>query len=271
MLLEASSMHVGSDIGLELIYANNLRLHLAHHEIMTQGRMVEDALRAVHSSEEKRVRYEELKWATDCRGLSTPMFIFEYTDASTFLEYHIDHCMALGFDSQVMKQMHDVVGADEFNNACRRADKRSRFILHPSIIKPHMKRMLFESNLNLLSGYKVEYHQHAMECFPLLLFHGSFHRGPERNLFRCPLKTFDKVYYIYWRFFPCTIFLFRGANKTVLTSNASQQKLENKNKLIEKHRRIVDAHVDVLCKLFEKVIGPDGCSPNLHISLHMIR
>ncbi len=50
------------DIGLELVYADNPRLHLAHHEIMTQvGRMVEDALRAVRSLEEERVRYEELK------------------------------------------------------------------------------------------------------------------------------------------------------------------------------------------------------------------
>ena len=49
-------------IGLELVYANNPRLHLAHHEIMIQGRIVEDALRAVRSSEEKRVLNEELNW-----------------------------------------------------------------------------------------------------------------------------------------------------------------------------------------------------------------
>ncbi len=55
------------DIDLELVYANNPRLNLAHHEIMTQRRKVEDALRAMRSSEEERVGFEELKWATGCR------------------------------------------------------------------------------------------------------------------------------------------------------------------------------------------------------------
>ena len=48
------------DIGLEMVYANDPRLHLAHHEIMTQGRMVEEALRDVRTSSEARVCYEEL-------------------------------------------------------------------------------------------------------------------------------------------------------------------------------------------------------------------
>ncbi len=80
-------------------------MHLAHDEIMTQKRTVEDALRFVRSLEEERVRYEELKWATGCRGLSTPITILEYTDASTFLEYLVVHFMALGLHSQIIKEM----------------------------------------------------------------------------------------------------------------------------------------------------------------------
>ncbi len=109
--------------------------------------------------------------------------------------------------------------------------------------------MLFETSLNLLSGYKVEDHQHAMVCFHPLVFHGDFLHGPERDLFRCPAETVDKVYHLYWIFLSCTMFVFRGTNKTVLTSNASPERLENMNKLIEDHRINFDVDVDVLCKL----------------------
>ena len=82
------------DIGVEYLYADNPRLTLAHHEIMEQGRMVEEARVAVGRGND--VRYTELKTATGCRGLSTPIVILNYTDATTFFEYHVAHCMALG-------------------------------------------------------------------------------------------------------------------------------------------------------------------------------
>jgi len=135
-----------------MVFANDMRLHLAHHEIMTQGRMVEEALRDVRTSNEARVRYEELNWATGCCGLSTPISILEYTDATTFIEYHVAHCMPLGLHSQIMRQMRDVIGDDDFNNVCKRADKRIRFILRPSVMKRHVKRLLPESSFNFLSG-----------------------------------------------------------------------------------------------------------------------
>jgi hypothetical protein len=65
------------DIGVESVYADNPRLHLAHHEIMAQGRMVEEALRDVRDSEENLACYTELKGATGCRGISTPFSILE--------------------------------------------------------------------------------------------------------------------------------------------------------------------------------------------------
>ena len=140
------------DIGVEYVYADNPRLQLAHHEMMAQGRMVEEALRAVRDSEEDLARYTELQGATGCRGISTPISILEYTDCSTFFKYPVAHCMALGLHSQFMKQMRDVLGADGFNTACRRADKRSLFILRPSLMKRPVRRMLPESSLNLLRG-----------------------------------------------------------------------------------------------------------------------
>ena len=258
------------DIGVESVYADNPRLHLAHHEIMAQGKMVEEAWRAVRDSEENLARYNELKGATGCRGVSTPISILEYTDASTFLEYPVAHCMALGLHSQIMKQMRDVLGSDEFNFACRRADKRSRFILRPSIMKRPVKRMLPESSVNLLSGYKVEDHQHSMECFHALVFHRVF-RGPERHLFRCPGEIIDKVYHLYWRFLSSTMFLFRGAQRIVLKSDASHETIENTNIMIENHRKNFNVDVEVLCILCEEVLGPSSCSPNLHSLHHMIR
>ena len=114
--------------------------------------------------------------------MSTPIVILEYTDATSFFEYPIAHCMALGLHSQIMKQ----IGDDQFNSACRRADKRSVFLLRPSSLKRHVKRILPESSLNIFSGYKVEDHHHAMECFHVLVFHRNFTNEPERNLFKCP-------------------------------------------------------------------------------------
>ena len=85
------------DIGVEFLYADNPRFALAHHEIMEQGKMVEEARVAVKEREENSVtRYSELKTATGCRGLSTPVTILEYTDSTTFFEYHVAQCMALG-------------------------------------------------------------------------------------------------------------------------------------------------------------------------------
>ncbi len=72
------------DIGVESDYADSPRLYLAHHEIVAQGRMVEEALRVVRGSEENLARYNELKGATGCNGISTPISILEDTNASTF-------------------------------------------------------------------------------------------------------------------------------------------------------------------------------------------
>jgi len=38
--------------------------------------------------------------------------------------------------------MRDVIGHEQFNNACKRADKRLAFILRPSSLKHHVKRIL---------------------------------------------------------------------------------------------------------------------------------
>lgn len=259
------------DIGLEYVYADNPRLNLEHHEIMAQGAMVEDAMKAIRNSEDNRARYLELKATTGCRGASMPITILEYTDASTFLEYPVAHCMALGLHSQIFKHMRDILGAHEFHNACRRADKRSSFILRPSAMKRPVKRILPESSLNLLSGYKVEDHQHSIECFHIIVFHRNFRRGPERDLFKCPKVTIDKVYHIYWRFISCTMFLFRGADRCVATIHDPIEVIERKNELIRYHRLNFDKDVEVLCKLCEATFGPTSCTPNLHSLHHMIR
>ena len=96
------------------------------------------------------------------------------------------HCMALGLHSQNLKQMRDVLGYDTFNSACKRADKRAVFLLLPYVLKRHVKRMLPETSLNLLSGSKVEDHQHAMESCHILVFHRCFVDDTENVLFKCP-------------------------------------------------------------------------------------
>jgi hypothetical protein len=112
------------DIGAEFLYTDNPRFSLAHHEIMEQGKMVEDAGVAVAKAEVNLIRYTELKAAPGCRGLYTPIIILEYTDSTSFLEYLVAHCMALAMHKQLMIQMRDVIGHDQFINACRRAVKR---------------------------------------------------------------------------------------------------------------------------------------------------
>ena len=124
--------------------------------------MVEAARVAAANAEEENIRYAELKTATGCRGLPTPMVILEYTDSTTFFEYPAAHCMALGLHKQIMVQMCDVIGELQFLNACRRSDKRSLYLLRPSSLKRPVKRILPVSSDNILSGYKVEAHQHGI-------------------------------------------------------------------------------------------------------------
>jgi hypothetical protein len=254
------------DIGVEYLYADNPRLTLAHHEIMEQGRMVEEARVAVGRGND--VRYTELKTATGCRGLSTPIVILNYTDSTTFFEYPVAHCMALGLHKQLVTQMRDVISHTDFNDACKRADKRLKYVLRPSQLKRPVKRILPESSENIMSGYKVEDHQHALECFHVLVFHRCFTNESERNLFKCSLETVDKVFHLYWRFISCAMFLFRGADGTVQTN---PEYVADTNREIIGHRYNFDKDVEVLAKLCEGVIGPSGCSPNLHSLHHMIR
>lgn len=259
------------DIGVELLFSSDPRLNLAHHEIVAQGKMIEESWRAVFDSQENMARYTELKAATSCRGTSTPINVLEYSDASTFFEYPVAHCMALGLHTQFIKNMREVLGPEQFNRACRRVDKRCSYILRPSVLKRPVKRMLPDTSLNLLSGYKVEDHQHSMESYHVLVFHQIFTHGPERNLFTCPLTTIDKVYHLYWRFLSCVMFLFRGADRTFSTSTNSVEHLEATNATILEHRSNFDKDVEVLCKLCEEVFGATSCTPNLHSLHHMIR
>ncbi len=104
--------------------------------------MIEEARRAVGKGDDILARFIEVKIATGCRGVSVPISILQYTDATKFEEYPIAYCMALGLHNQFMKQMRDVLGEDAFNNACKRADKRVVYILRPSILKRRVKRML---------------------------------------------------------------------------------------------------------------------------------
>ena len=256
------------DIGIEYLFANNPRFSLAHHEIMEQGKIVHEACLAVCKGNSNLVRYTELQTATGCHGYSTPIMLLEYTDATTFFEYPIAHCMALGLHRQLMQQMRDVIGDDGFNSACKRSDRRCAYLLRPSSLKRPVKRMLPDTSTNLFSGYKVEDHQHSMECFHVLVFHRNFTHIPERKLFKCPFETVDKVYHLYWRFLSCAMFLFRGAHRTVETD---PEMVEAANQVIIAHRRDFDQDVEVLAKLCEGVLGPSSCSPNLHSLHHMIR
>jgi len=233
--------------------------------------MVEKAKEAVRNASEHKFRYEDLKGATSCRGVSTPITILTYTDAYTFIEYPVAHCMALGLHSQIVKQNRDVLGFDAFNTACKRSDKRAAYILCLSILKRPVKRMLQETSVNLLSGYKVEDHQHAMEAYHVLVLHRCFEVENERALFKVPESTTIQVYHLYWRFLSCAMFLFRGADRTVVTSEDSPEKLASMNRLVSSHRTNFDMDVEVLCKLCELVFGAQGCTHNLHSLHHMIR
>ena len=79
-----------------MLFADDTRLYLVHDEIMAQGKMIEDARKAVQNREEIVARFTELKAATGCRGLSVPILILKYMDATTFMEYPVAHCIALG-------------------------------------------------------------------------------------------------------------------------------------------------------------------------------
>ena len=118
---------------------------------------------AVRDSQDGFARFEELKSATCHRGQSTPISTLGYTDASFFFYYLVAHCLALGIYRQFFKDMRNIWGPDQFNRACKRDDKRYAYILRPSILKRPVKRVLPESNLNLLSEYKVEDQQYSME------------------------------------------------------------------------------------------------------------
>ncbi len=65
------------------------------------------------------VRYTELKTATGCRGLSTPIVILNYTDSTNFFEYHVAHCMALGLHKQLVTQMRDIIGHTDTSNSVK--------------------------------------------------------------------------------------------------------------------------------------------------------
>ena len=64
--------------------------------------MVEEARVAVAKPAENLIRYTELKDATGCRSLSTPIVILEDTDSAFIFEYHVAHCMALGLHKKHM-------------------------------------------------------------------------------------------------------------------------------------------------------------------------
>ena len=158
---------------------------------------------AVRYSHDDLARYEELKSTTGCQGQSTPIATLGNTGVSSFFEYPVAHCLALGIHRQFFKDMRDILSPDQFDRTCNRADKRCAYILRPSILKRHMKRILPESSLNLLSGYKVEDHQPSMECDHVLLFHRFFTHGQERESFSCDVSILDKVYHLFWRFMSC--------------------------------------------------------------------
>jgi len=132
------------DIGVEYLFSNDLRLNLAPHEIVAQGKIIKESSLGVSNSNEQLTRYYEFKSATGCRGLSTPIVMLDYTDASTFFEYPIAHCTALGLHSQIIKQMRECIGFDQFNSVCRRFGKRCAFTLRPSLLKRPVTRMLPE-------------------------------------------------------------------------------------------------------------------------------
>jgi len=253
------------------LLSSDPRLDLAQHEIVAQGELVEESWKSVRNSHENLARYNELKASPGRRGRSTPICCLKYTDASTFFEYPVANCMALGLHSQILKMMRGTLWEDEFNRACKRFDKRAAFILCPSLLKRPVKRMLPESSLNLLSAYKVEDHQHAMKNYHVLVFHRGFANEMERNLFTCKFGTICKVYHLYWRFLSCAMFLFRRTDETWATISNSEEEVKRANDLILHHRGNFDRDVEVLCKLCEEIVGPTSCTPNLHSLHHIIR
>ncbi len=58
---------IDPDIGVEILFANDTRLHLVHHEIMAQGKMIEEAQKALKKREKNVARFTELNVATECR------------------------------------------------------------------------------------------------------------------------------------------------------------------------------------------------------------
>ena len=64
------------------------------------------------------------------------------------------------------------------------------------------------------------------------------------------------------------MFLFRRVDHIVDTN---PENVTATNAIIASHRRDFSKDVEVLAKLCEGLIGPCGCSPNLHSLHHIIR
>ncbi len=67
------------------------------------------------------------------------------------------------------------------------------------------------------------------------------------------------------------MFLFWDAYTNVVTHKDASEKKESANSAIIHHRKYFNADVIVLCKLFELIFGPMGCTPKFHSLHHMIR
>ncbi len=80
---------IDPDIGIEMLLADDLRLRLSHHDIRMQGEMIEIYKEAVRNGSEQKVRLEDLKGATGCRGKLTPITLLTYTEAYAFREYPV--------------------------------------------------------------------------------------------------------------------------------------------------------------------------------------
>ena len=141
-----------------MFFCGDERLRLSHDEMWEQGLEIQRHEKLVANGEIEKARYEELKAAFGCRGLSDAIRKLNYVDYSTFFGYPICHNMLQGLKQQLPINIRDKVGEKVFNAAVRAADECLLDVRRPCELKRPVKRILPERSNNLFSGYKIEDH-----------------------------------------------------------------------------------------------------------------
>ena len=151
--------------GQEFLLAGDRRLRVNHDSIVEQGKLLEGMEEDIRNG--GLTTKEELDTArrnTGSRGLSVPVKLLPYTDATLLYDYPICHMVCLGLYPAMLKHTHDVLGP-RFLAVIRMSDAWVKTIRRPSEMKRPFRNLLPASSDNICSGMKIEDELHHMENY----------------------------------------------------------------------------------------------------------